>query len=393
MPHWRVAIIGAGAGGLGLAIRLTKSRRRDFVLFEASDGVGGTWRSNTYPGAACDVPSHLYSYSFARKPDWTKTYAEQPEILRYLEECAERFGISAHVRPNTRITAALWDEQARRWRLTDAEGGRYEADVVVSAVGTFATPSYPDIAGLHSFAGPCFHSARWEHEHDLAGRRVAVIGTGAARRRSCPRWPRRRRRCTSSNAHRNGSCRVRTSPSPRSRSAGSPATRIAARRHRRELYWAFENTIAFRHGEDGAEQLRAIALSHIDYRIKDDDLRAKLTPDYPFGCKRTLVCSDFYKAVLRDNVELVTERIERVTPGSVVTADGREHPVDAMVLATGFKATEYLEGIDVVGIGGRRLHDDWSEVAHAYMGLTVRGTPTSSCSTARTRTRAAIPSS
>ncbi len=150
------------------------------MLFEASDGVGGTWRSNTYPGAACDVPSHLYSYSFARKPDWTKTYAEQPEILRYLEDCAERFGVSGHVRPNTRIESARWDEGAGRWRLTDAQGGVYEADVLVSAVGTFATPSYPDIAGLESFAGPCFHSARWQHEHDLAGRRVAVIGTGAS---------------------------------------------------------------------------------------------------------------------------------------------------------------------------------------------------------------------
>jgi len=150
---------------------------------------------------------------------------------------------------------------------------------------------------------------------------------------------------------------------------------IAARRHRRELYWAFENTIAFRQGEEGAEQLKAIALSHIDYRIEDEDLRAKLTPDLPFGCKRTLVCSDFYKAVLRDDVELVTERIARVTPDSIVTADGRARPVDAIVLATGFRATEYLEGIDVVGVGGRRLHDDWSDVAHAYMGLTVSGYP------------------
>jgi cation diffusion facilitator CzcD-associated flavoprotein CzcO len=150
---------------------------------------------------------------------------------------------------------------------------------------------------------------------------------------------------------------------------------IAARRHRKELYWAFENTIAFRHGEEGADQLKALAESHIEYRIKDDELRAKLTPDYPFGCKRTLVCSDFYKAMLRDNVELVTDGIQRVTPDSIVTTDGRERPVDAIVLATGFKATEYLHGIDVIGVDGRRLHDDWDEVAHAYMGLTVSGYP------------------
>ncbi len=374
-PHWQVAIIGAGAGGLGLAIRLAKSRRRDFVLFEASDGVGGTWRSNTYPGAACDVPSHLYSYSFARKPDWTKTYADQPEILRYFEECAARFGISRHVRPHARITAAHWDEGLRRWRLTDAAGGAYEADVLVSAVGTFATPSLPDIAGLQSFAGPCFHSARWEHQHELTGGRIAVIGTGASAAQIVPELAK-----VAGAVHvfqRTPQWILPRSDKPfteeqKRRFARNP---IAARRHRRELYWAFENTIAFRHGEEGADQLKALALSHIDHRIKDDELRAKLTPDYPFGCKRTLVCSEFYKAVLRDNVELVTEGIERVTPGSVVTTDGRERPVDAIVLATGFKATEYLSGIDVVGAGGRRLHDDWSEVAHAYLGLTVSGYP------------------
>jgi cyclohexanone monooxygenase len=375
VPHWEVAIIGAGAGGLGLAIRLAKSRRRDFVIFEASDGVGGTWRSNTYPGAACDVPSHLYSYSFALKPDWSKTYAAQPEILRYFEECAERFGISHHVRPHTRITSAHWQEGRKRWHLTDAAGKRYEADVLVSAVGTFATPSRPDIAGLDSFGGPCFHSARWEHEHDLTGRRVAVIGTGASAAQIVPELAK-----VAATVHvyqRTPQWILPRSDKPfteeeKRRFARNP---IAARRHRRELYWAFENTIAFRHGEDGAEQLKAVALSHLDYRIKDDELRSKLTPDFPFGCKRSLVCSDFYKAVLRDNVELVTEPIDRVTPGAIVTADARERPVDAIVLATGFKATEYLNGIDVVGVGGCRLHDDWSEVAHAYMGLTVTGYP------------------
>jgi cyclohexanone monooxygenase len=375
LPHWRVAIIGAGAGGLGLAIRLRKSGHRDFVVFEASDGVGGTWRSNTYPGAACDVPSHLYSYSFARKPDWTKTYANQPEILQYLETCAERFGVCPHLRTRVRITAARWDEEERRWRLTDADGNAYEADVVVSAIGTFATPSYPAIAGLDTFAGPSFHSARWEHEHDLTGKRVAVIGVGASAAQIVPE-------VAGVAAHVDVYQRTPQWILPRSdkpftdeqrrRFARNP---IVARRHRREIYWAFEKTIAFNHGDDTADRLRAIALSHLEYRIEDDDLRAKLTPDYPFGCKRTLVCSDFYKALTRDDVELVTEPIERVTAGSVVTADGRDRPADVLALATGFKATEYLEGIDVVGVGGRRLHGDWAEVAHAYMGLTVSGYP------------------
>src|ERR1700722_20020232 len=178
--HWKVAIVGAGPGGLGLAIQLVEADRGDFVLFEASDGVGGTWRTNTYPGAACDVPSHLYSYSFALKADWSKTYADQPEILRYFEDCADRFGIRPHLRTNTRITAAAWDAEVRRWRLTDADGGTCEADGLASAIGTFTTPSLPGPEGLATFAGPCFHSARWEHEHDLADRRVAVIGTGAS---------------------------------------------------------------------------------------------------------------------------------------------------------------------------------------------------------------------
>jgi cyclohexanone monooxygenase len=375
VPHWGVAIIGAGAGGLGLAIRLAKSRRRDFVLFEASDGVGGTWRSNTYPGAACDVPSHLYSYSFARKPDWSKTYADQPEILRYFEECAERFGIARHVRPNTRITSAHWNEDDRRWRLTDAAGATYEADVLVSAVGTFATPSLPAIAGLDSFTGPCFHSARWEHQHDLVDRRVAVIGTGASAAQIVPELAKVAQEVFV--FQRTPQWILPRSDKPftdeqKRRFARNP---IAARRHRRELYWAFENTIAFRHGEAGAEQLKAVAQSHLEYRIKDEELRRQLTPDFPFGCKRSLVCSDFYKALLRDNVELVTQPIDRVTPESLVTTDGQERPVDAIVLATGFKATEYLDGIDVTGVEGRQLHDDWSEVAHAYMGLTVSGYP------------------
>ena len=372
---WRVAIMGAGAGGLGLAIRLATSGQRDFVLFEASDGVGGTWRANTYPGAACDVPSHLYSYSFALKPDWSKTYANQPEILQYFEDCTDRFGIRPHLRPHTRITAARWDQGARHWCLTDAGGGTYVADVLVSAIGTFTTPSVPAIEGLGSFAGPCFHSARWEHEHDLVGSRVAVVGTGASVAQIVPELARDAAQV--SVFQRTPQWILPRSDKPfteeeKRRFARDPA---AVRRHRSEIYQTFESAITFRLGDEMAEQLKALALSHLEYRIADDELRAKLTPDYPFGCKRTLVCSDFYKALVRDNVELVTEGIERVTPHAIVTEDGRERTVDAIVLATGFKAAEYLTGIEIVGVGGRRLHDDWAEVAHAYMGLTVSGYP------------------
>jgi cation diffusion facilitator CzcD-associated flavoprotein CzcO len=375
--HWQVGVIGAGPGGLGLAIQLVQSGRRDFVVFEATDGVGGTWRVNTYPGAACDVPSHLYSYSFALKPDWSKTYANQPEILEYFEECADRYDIRPHLRTQTRITAARWDEGASRWDLTDAEGRAYSCDVLVSAIGTFTTPSYPRIEGLAEFAGPSFHSARWEHEHHLANKRVAVIGTGASAAQIIPE-------VAKAAAHVDVYQRTPQWILPRSDKPFSDdekerfaRDRGAAEQHRNDLFWAFENTIAFRHGETAADGLRALAMSHIEYRIKDEELKSKLTPDYPFGCKRTLICSDFYKALLRDDVELVTDGIERVTERGVVTVDGRERAADVLVLATGFKATEYLEGIDVVGVGGRRLHDDWAaaDVAHAYKGLTVSGYP------------------
>jgi len=374
-PRWKIAILGAGAGGLGLAIRLVKAGRRDFVIFEAADGVGGTWRINSYPGAACDVPSHLYSYSFALKPDWTKTYATQPEILQYFEDCADRFGVRPHLRFNTPIVSARWREADGVWVLRDASGDEYEAQTVVSALGTFNAPAIPDIEGLDTFEGPCFHSARWEHEHDLTGRRVAVIGTGASAAQIVPELA----RCAEkiSLFQRTPQWILPRSDKPFTEEQKRHFSRnpIAARRHRWQIYRAFERNITFRQGDAMADQLRALALSHLDYRIKDPVLKAKLTPDYPFGCKRTLVTSDFYKAVVRDDVELVTEGIDRVMPNGVRTIDGGEHKVDAVILATGFRATEYLSGLEVVGLGGRRLRDDWSEVPHAYMGMTVSGYP------------------
>jgi cation diffusion facilitator CzcD-associated flavoprotein CzcO len=373
--HWRVVIVGAGPGGLGLAIALAESGRRDFVLLEAADGVGGTWRLNTYPGAACDVPSHLYSYSFALKSDWTKTYAAQPEILRYFEECADRFAIGPHLRTGVRVEAARWDEACHRWALTDDAGRVYEADVLVSAVGTFTAPSLPEIEGLDSFAGPSFHSARWEDGHDLTGRRAAVIGTGASAAQIVPELA---KVCAQVDVYQRTPQWILPrkdvvfSDEEKERFARDPE---AMAKHREEIFWGYESSIAFRADSGAAAGLEAIARSHLDYRIADEELKAKLTPDYPFGCKRTLVCSDFYKALLRDNVELITEGIDHVTPGGVVCVDGTERAADAIVLATGFRATRYLEGLDVVGVGGRRLHEDWSERAHAYLGLTVSGYP------------------
>ncbi len=370
-----VAILGAGAGGLGLAIRLKRARMNDFVIFEASDGVGGTWRSNSYPGAACDVPSHLYSYSFAMKPDWTKTYANQPEILQYFEECADRFAIRPHLRVSTRIVSAEWDESDALWRLVDGEGGHHQARVLVSALGTFNAPMVPEFEGLSSFAGTWWHSSRWDHQQDLSGKRVAVIGSGASAVQIVPALVATVQHLTMFQRSPSWILPRGDKPFTAEEKERFARHKLAARRHRWNIYRSFERNITFRHGDAMADQLKALALSHLEYRIKDDELRTKLTPTYPFGCKRTLVTSDFYKSVLRPEVSLVTDAIERITPSGVVTADGTEHEIDVLILATGFRATEYLHGLDVVGVDGRRLHDDWNEVAHAHLGMTVAGYP------------------
>jgi len=373
--RWKVAILGAGAGGLGLAIRLTKAGERDFVLFEASDGVGGTWRSNAYPGAACDVPSHLYSYSFALKADWTRTYATQPEILAYFEECADRFGVRTHLRTRTPITAARWNAPEECWDLRAADGQAFQASVLVSALGTFNAPAVPDFDGMASFAGPIFHSARWDHDQSLGGRRVAVVGTGASAAQIVPEVAKVAERVTLFQRTPSWILPRADKPFSEEEKVRFARHRWAARRHRWDIYRAFERTITFRHGDAMADQLKAMALSHLEYRITDEALRAKLTPTHPFGCKRTLVSSDFYKTVVRPEVDLVTEPITRFDPAGIVTGDGHLHEVDAVVLATGFRATEYLHGLEVVGTGGRRLADDWTEVPHAYLGLTVSGYP------------------
>ncbi|HWE65654.1 MAG TPA: NAD(P)/FAD-dependent oxidoreductase, partial [Acidimicrobiales bacterium] len=302
-------------------------------------------------------------------------YANQPEILAYFEHCADRFGIRPHLRTNTAIVTATWRAEVNRWQLRAADGTEYEADVVVSALGTFNAPSYPAIEGLSTFAGPSFHSARWDHGFDPTGRRVAVIGTGASAAQIVPALVDRVQHLTLFQRSPQWILPRSDKPFSEADKARFARNRVAARRHRWEIYRAFERNIAFRHGDPVADQLKLLALSHLDHRIKDDALRAKLTPDYPFGCKRTLVSSDFYKAVVRDEVDLVTEPIQRVTPAGVVTADGREHAVDAIVLATGFKATDYLHGLEVTGLGGRRLRDDWAEVPQAYLGLSVSGYP------------------
>lgn len=370
-----VAVLGAGFGGLAVAHRLAQDGIDDLVIFERDGGVGGTWRANSYPGAACDVPSHLYSLSFAPNPYWSRTYASQPEILAYIEDCYDRFDLRRKVRFHTSIVAARWDEGTSTWALRDTHGNEHRARVVIFAVGMFHTPRFPDIPGLDHFGGTVFHSARWDHDHDLSGERVAVVGTGASAiqvvpaiadltgyldvyQRSAP-WilPRRD---------------TPYSPEDQGRFATHPDE---AAEHRQLLHDMFEQTTAFMADDPMAATLAATALEYLRRKVPDAGLRADLTPTHPFGCTRTLISSNYYPSLQCDDVDLVTTGIEAITRTGIRTVDGTERPVDTIVLCTGFHASDYLRGIQVTGRGGEELHERWNGLPSAYHGLVVPGFP------------------
>ncbi len=368
-----VAIIGAGAGGLALGAKL-KRAGYDFTIYEKSDGVGGTWRFNTYPGAACDVPSHLYSFSFALNPWWSRTYATQPEILAYLERCADQFGLRPHLRTGVGIDEARWSEPDQQWRLAASTGEEFTADVVVSALGMLNIPVVPDIPGADRFRGRTFHSSRWDHTKSLDGERVASIGTGASAIQYVPA-------IAPAVEHLTVFQRSPIWITPRLDRAYAPAeqrrfARVpgAARWHRWKIWWTYERA----NFEAAAEQtvtMTALAQSYLERKITDPELRAKLTPDYPVGCKRPLISREWLPALTRPNVRLVTEPITEITEAGIRTADGEEHAVDTIIFGTGFRANEYLTAVDFYGRDGRRLHDDWRDGAEAYLGLTVSGYP------------------
>jgi cation diffusion facilitator CzcD-associated flavoprotein CzcO len=370
----RVAILGAGLGGIGAAVRLQRAGIDDYVLFERGDGVGGTWRWNTYPGAACDVPSHLYSFSFAPNPGWTSTFAEQSEILDYIERVTDDFGIRPHIRTGTTVTSMRWDDRCSTWTI-ESTSGTDEADVVVAALGTFTEPRWPAIRGIDDFAGHRMHSARWDHSVDLAGARVGVIGTGASAVQIVPAIAPVAERVTVFQ---------RTAPwiVPRKDLPYTDEERAAfrdvpglLRRHRGELYRTYEERTSFRLDDPVGDAMQEFAVSYLAHKVPDEQLRAKLLPDYRIGCKRVLPSDQWFAAVARDDVDLVTSPIAQVVPSGVETVDGAVHELDTLVVATGFDATGWLKGIDVVGRGGRTLAQAWSKGARAHLGIAVSGFP------------------
>jgi cation diffusion facilitator CzcD-associated flavoprotein CzcO len=375
VPKWKptVAVLGAGAGGIAMGASLTKAGY-DYTIFEKSDGVGGTWRANTYPGAQCDVPSHLYSFSFAPNPWWSRTYATQPEILAYLEMCTDRFGVRSHVRTHCGIESARWLDADKQWELTTEHGDTHRFDVVVSGLGMLNIPNTPDIPGADRFEGRSFHSSRWDHSKSTAGERVASIGTGASAIQYVPAIAPEVEHLTV----------FQRSPiwiTPRLDEPYTTAQQRAFARNplklklmRAQIWRAYEQT-GFTAGSESITNLTGFAWSYLERKIEDPELRAKLTPDYPVGCKRPLISRDWLPALTRENVRLVTEPIAEITPKGIKTADGEDHEVDTIIYGTGFKANEYLTAVDFAGRAGRKLRDDWADGAEAYLGITVPGYP------------------
>jgi cation diffusion facilitator CzcD-associated flavoprotein CzcO len=371
-----VAIIGGGFAGIAMAIGLLKAGRHDFAILEKAPSFGGTWRDNTYPGCACDVPSRLYSYSFAADAAWSRTYAPQPEILDYIEGVAHQHDVHRFTRFNTAIDQLAWDDDAQHWRLIASDGRRFTAAVVVSAVGGIHIPSVPEIPGLDRFAGAVFHTARWRHDIDLTGQRVAVVGTGASAIQVVPELAGVVERLVVFQ---------RTAPwvLPRGDQPTSPVARWldnsipGLRSLRRQwLYWKAEaRAIPFAHNPRLVGHPQRMAKAHIDRCIADPQLRRKLVPEHALGCKRVLKSDDYYSTLAREDVELVVEPIERIGDWKIVTADSIERPIDTIILATGFKPFDLTDAVHVRGRGGRSLADAWVDGPEAYRGVTVSGFP------------------
>jgi cation diffusion facilitator CzcD-associated flavoprotein CzcO len=368
-----VAIIGAGPGGIAMGARLAEAGY-DFTIFDRADGFGGTWRKNTYPGAACDVPSHFYSFSFALNPRWSKTYANQPEILAYLEQVAADHGLDGHLRAHTAVSTLRWSEADQRWTVTTASGESHEFDAVVSAVGMLDVPNIPVIAGAERFRGRVFHSSAWDHSAGTAGERVASIGTGASAIQYVPA-------IAAEAAHLTVFQRTPIWVSPRFDDPFTPEQQEAFARDPAEALKirdaAFEQYETASFAADSAQTRDATALAHsyLHRKVADPDLRAKLTPDYPVGCKRPLLSRQWFPTFARPNVTLETSPITEFTESGLRTADGVEHPVDTVVYGTGFKAANYLGSLDVYGRNGSRLREDWDDGAEAYLGTVVPGYP------------------
>ena len=374
----RVVVVGAGFAGIGMAARLRSLGIDDFVVLERGNDLGGTWRDNSYPGCCCDVPSNLYSYSFALNPDWSRVFPSQAEIWDYLRDCVDRFDVGGHLRYGQTVAEARWDEATRHWSVRVAGGDEYRAPVLIWATGPLSEPSIPDFPGLSEFRGKVFHSARWEHGFNLTGKRVCVVGTGASAVQFVPQI---------APVVEHLYLHQRTPPwiVPRRDHGVSRPLKLAYRKvpalqrlSRLRIYVTFELLLSVfvGRGRRRRSAVRKVALGHLRKQVPDEALRAKLTPDYEPGCKRLLLSDDYYPALTRPNVELVDSPVASFTAHEVVARDGIARPVDVVIMGTGFEAAEPPYAEHIVGKDGARLSDVWKTTgAQAYLGSTVAGFP------------------
>ncbi|HME02652.1 MAG TPA: NAD(P)/FAD-dependent oxidoreductase [Solirubrobacteraceae bacterium] len=370
-----VAIIGGGFSGVGAAVLLVRAGYPDVTIFERGERLGGVWAHNTYPGAACDVPSHLYEFSFEPNPRWSRRYAPQAEIQQYIEAVARRHGVLEHARTGTEVTRAEWDEEPAKWQL-QTSAGPFEADILLTACGQLSIPKAPAIEGLDGFAGPVFHTAEWNHDVDLAGRRVAVIGTGCSAIQAVP-----------AIQPLAGQIDVyQRSPGWTMPKMDFEYSERAKRLFERlPVLRRLDRLATFLFMDIGAAAMtsqrwllapfRAAGRRQIETAINDRDLRAKVTPTDEIGCKRIMLTDAWYPTLEQPNVELITERIEQITPTGIRSEDGTERPTDVIVLATGFESHAFVAPMEVIGAGGRTLAEEWEPVARAYLGLSVPGFP------------------
>ncbi|CAN5886193.1 NAD(P)/FAD-dependent oxidoreductase [soil metagenome] len=374
-PTPRIAVIGAGFGGLGIGARLRQAGIESFTIHEKAERLGGTWRDNTYPGAACDVPSHLYSLSFAPKADWTRKFPEQGEILAYLEQVADRFDLRRHLVFGSEVTDAAFDEDRGGWHLTFADGTTDDVDVLISATGQLNRPQTPSLPGLDTFAGTRFHSARWDHDHDLTDRDVAVVGIGASAIQFVPEIAPGVRSLTLFQRSVN-----HVAPKPDGEFSESTKRLFARLPGLQRLYRASiwvrldARWVWFRNGSRSGRALSAVFERRLRPLATPELPADALVPDYPLGCKRILISNDWYPAILQPKVTVVTEPIDRVGP-AVITAGGKRYPAETLIFGTGFQSTDFLAPMRITGRRGADLHQGWTGGAEAHLGMTVAGFP------------------
>jgi cation diffusion facilitator CzcD-associated flavoprotein CzcO len=375
--RFKVVIIGTGFSGLGQAIQLERAGIRDYVILEKAPEVGGTWRDNSYPGCACDVQSHMYSFSYEQNPDWSRSFSAQPEIFDYLKRVADKYRLRERIRFGVEVTGARWDADDRRWTVTTRSGEEFVARFVVAGVGGLHIPQIPELPGIERFGGLRWHSAQWDHEYDLRGKRVAVIGTGASAIQFVPR-------IAPSVAKLDLFQRTPPWVMPKPDHSMPAWARTLFKRvpgvqraYRNLIYWFLEiRALGFNGHPALMKAGETIAKRHIAKHVDDPDLRRRVTPDYTMGCKRVLISNDYYPALNRDNVDVVTDGVAEVREHSIIDTAGVEHPVDAIVYGTGFKVTDALEYLDILGVDGRDLAKEWAtDGMRTHMGICVSGFP------------------